>query len=225
MKVKPFKCIIESVFYVSAQRKKSNGETIPTYICNVTIKESGKGSAFEKNYHNLILYMNQEQFDNRVLEKGDEIQVNDAKWKPITTYYTSYSKKTIDKADKSKLKVSPDGRVYFIERVFSYKISVKNENWELIYKWYNLTYMKIANNAIKLPLISKQQFDLDIIDFVLEEKEFTGLKELDSTEQLVTCYHKNNKFADDTRKISVFMDPNEEFILRIEKIKEETSNE
>lgn len=221
MKVKPFKCIIESLAYVSS---KKNPEK-PIFICNVTVKESGRGSAFDKTQHNLILYLTQEQFDNKILEKGDEIQVNDAKWKQVITYYTSYNKKVIEKADKSKLKVDSNGKVYFTEKIFSYKIQVKNSNWELFCKWYDVTYLKIIGKDIKLPLMSKKQFNLDIIDFVLEEKEFSELKDLNLTNQTVVGYYKKNKFAEENRGIACYMDENEDFILRIMKLNNEAKNE
>lgn len=221
MKLKPFKCIIESLAYVSSTKNPQK----PIYICNVTVKESGKGSAFDKTQHNLILYLTQEQFENQILEKGDEIQVNDSKWKQIVTYYTSYSKAAIDKADKSKLKVDSNGKAYFSEKIFSYKIQVKNSNWELSCKWYDLTYLKIKDRNIKLPLMSKKQFDLDIIDFVLEEKEFRELKDLNLTQQIIIGYYKKNKFAEENRGIACYMDENEDFILRIMKLKDEAKNE
>lgn len=221
MKIKPFKCIIESLAYVSSTKNPQK----PIYICNVTVKESGKGSAFNKTQHNLILYLTQEQFDNKILEKGDEIQVNDSKWKQIVTYYTSYSKSVVDKADKSKLKVDSNGKAYFSEKIFSYKIQVKNSNWELSCKWYDLTYLKIKDRNIKLPLMSKKQFDLDIIDFVLEEKEFRELKDLNLTQQIIIGYYKKNKFAEETRGVACYMDENEDFILRIMKLKNEENNE
>ena len=73
--------------------------------------------------------------------------------------------------------------------------------------------------------MSKKQFDLDIIDFVLEEKEFRELKDLNLTQQIIMGYYKKNKFAEETRGIACYMDENEDFILRIMKLKNEENNE
>lgn len=220
MKIEPFNCLIENASYVEV--KKEDKESM--YCCNISFREMGRGCAFVKHSHNAILYMNKEQFENKLIEKGDFVKITNSKWRQIPVYYTSYNKEVINKTDKSKLKVDKDGKTFFSERIFSYKISIPADSWELLYKWYDLTYLMIGDSKIKLPLLNKGQFKDNQLDFILEEPEFAELQKYNNTQQTIIGYYKNKKYDSSTRQILVYMDENDNFVLRINKLEEDADN-
>lgn len=212
MKIQPFNAIIETLRYIEI-KKENQPET--KYSCYIGFKEGSKGNPKSKPTHHAWIELSKEEFDNKTLEKGDIIAIKEAKWNLNPVVYTSYSPKVLQTKNKSELKVDKEGKAYYSAKLNNYVVNVKRDQWEILYKWFDVCYLVIADTNIKLPLLGKKQFKDDEIDFILEVDEFETLKPYNGTLQKVTAFYKSVKFDNDDRNIFVKMDENENLTLKI----------
>lgn len=202
-----FVATVEKLQYASFENQnKFEKEKEPTmYVCNATISEVGRGLSRFKQYHNIAVYLTEEQFNeidsttkkHTYIEKGDRIKVlAGSKWQSTPFEYTSYNKKVIEKVDRSKLSVDANGKTYFSEKVFSYKIIAKKGDWEIERKWFDQNYCTIEKSRVKLPLLDKKQFQSKTLEFFLEPIEMRVIEDLHGEVVKVIAYSNGNKFAE-----------------------------
>lgn len=190
---------IESVKYKEFINKNKNNEEMRNYICNATIKEVGRGMAKSHQQHNVVFYLNEEDFTERIIEKGDRINIfAGAKWKSQLLEYKSFDEEKIKNADTSQIKIDDKGRRYLYFKCFAYKIECRDENsWSFNTKWYDQNYCTIINTGVKLPLEDKKQFEInDKLDFFLDPPEMRIINKLNGTVFKVIAYSNKNKFAE-----------------------------
>lgn len=212
MKIQPFNAIIETLRYVEI-KKENQPET--KYSCYIGFKEVSKGNPKSKPTHHAWIELSKEEFNNKTLEKGDIIAIKEAKWNLSQVVYTSYSPKVLQTKNKSELKVDKEGKAYYSAKLNNYVVNAKRDQWEILYKWFDVCYLVIADTNIKLPLLGKKQFKDDEIDFILEVDEFEALKQYNATLQKVSAFYKSVKFDNDDRNIFVKIDENENLTLKI----------
>lgn len=202
-----FVATIEKLQYASFENQnKFEKENEPImYVCNATISEVGRGLSRFKQYHNIALYLTKEQFEeldgetkkHTFIEKGDRIRVlAGSKWQSTPFEYTSYNKSVIEKVDRSKLSVDANGKTYFSEKVFSYKIIAKKGDWEMERKWYDQNFCTIAKSRVKLPLTDKKQFQSKTLEFFLEPMEMRAIEDLHGEVVKLIAYSNGNKFGE-----------------------------
>jgi hypothetical protein len=199
--------IVTRLQYATFENKKNfQKETDPVmYVCNVTVEEVGRDLSRFKQYHNLVLYLTEEEYNtideekntHCFIEKGDRIRINaGAKWQSHLFEYTSYKDSVIDKVDRSKLQVDKNGKVFFSEKVLAYKVVAKIGDWGIETKWYDQNYCTIPNSRVKLPLLNKAQFKETTLEFFLDPIELNILEDYDGQVVKLIAYSNGTKFAE-----------------------------
>ena len=207
-KILGFYAEIISVKYLKIENKiKQNKDFEPEiYICNANIKELGRGLAKSHQYHQVQFQLNRQDFDDKILEKGDRVQIMDnATWYPQGKMeYKTYDAKKIEKYDKSQLFIDEKGRTYAKTTAYPYIIKVKPEQFKVTTKWYDQNYCCIKSSRVKLPLDSKKQFQTENeFNFFLDEEEYQKLCNYHGCTAFVVAYHCGNKF--DEKEMSVVL--------------------
>jgi len=220
-KILGFKADIINVKYVKYENKNEKIKAVDPliYVCNAQIKEIGQGLANASRYHQVQIYLTEEDFNNRALEKGDRIQILDgATWVPVgKTDYITYAPAKIATYDKSQLKVDDKGRTYAKTTIYPYTIRVKADQFKILYKWYDKNYCTITESRIKLPLESFFQFKKDKeIAFFLDEDEYNKLLPYNGEIVNVICYSTGQRKAE--KQMETFMafdETNNAYILTL----------
>lgn len=207
-----FVAVIEQVKYKEFENKnKKEKEKEPTlFLCNATISEVGRGMSKFKSEHNVVFYLTEDQYTERVIEKGDRVNIlAGCKWQPQLLDYKSYDQNKIKEADKSQLKVDSSGKTHLHFKCFAYKIICKDENsWSMNAKWYDQNYCTILNTRVKLPLEDKKQFEAkNKLDFFLDPPEMEIIDKLNGQIVKVIAYSNKNKFSE--KEMSVYTERNE----------------
>lgn len=211
--------LVERLQYAKFENKKNfEKENDPImYVCNVTVSEIGRGLSRFKQYHNLVLYLTEEEFNqideetkkHSFLEKGDRVRINaGAKWQSHLFEYTSYKDSVVEKVDKSKLQVDKNGKVFFSEKVLAYKVVAKIGDWSIETKWYDQNYCTIPKSRVKLPLLDKKQFSEKSLEFFLEPIEMSIMEDYDGETTKVIAYSNGGKFAEKEMVVHTRVDKN-----------------
>lgn len=201
--------VVEQLRYAKFEKKKitNEDEEKEIYICNLVISEVGRGLSKFKQKHNVVLYLNEEQYNQidedsgakNFIEKGDRIEIfAGAKWQSQELDYKSYDSNKIKNADKSQIKIDTKGKSYWHIKCYAYKIVCKSqETWKIKSKWYEQNYCTIFKTRVKLPLLQKTDFTKkEKIDFYLENFEMHLLKQFNGQTVRVIAYSNGNKFAE-----------------------------
>ena len=210
--IENFVAVIEQVKYKQFENKNKNtkDEEPILYLCNATISEVGRGMSRFKTEHNVCFYLTKEQFDEKIIEKSDRVNIlAGCKWQPQLLDYKTYDQNKIKEADKSQLKVDSAGKTYMQFKCFAYKIICKGEDsWSINAKWYDQNYCTIVNTKVKLPLESKKQFESkNELDFFLDPPEMDIISPLNGQIVKVIAYSNKNKFAE--KQMEVYTEKNE----------------
>lgn len=211
MKVSAFVGKVVSLSYKNFENKikTENIDETELYLCNVTVEEIGRGMSRYKTYHNILIYLNKEEFDERCIEKNDRIYIGDtAKWKSTKLEYNSYKPEVIKNANKSKLKTDDNGKTFYQDLVFAYKVVCKKNDWQMETKWYDQHYCTIKDSRLKLPLEDKKQFNNLVLEFYLDYDEIDLVKDFNGTVQTLLGYSNHNKMGE--KKVGVELVRDEE---------------
>ena len=207
-----FVAVIEQVKYKEFENKnsKKKDEEPTLFLCNATISEVGRGMSKFKQQHNVVFYLTEDQYTERIIEKGDRVNIlAGCKWQSQLLDYKSYDQEKIKAADKSQLKVDSGGKTHLQFKCFAYKIICKDENsWSMNAKWYDQNYCTILNTRVKLPLEDKKQFEAkNKLDFFLDPPEMEIIDKLNGQIVKVIAYSNKNKFSE--KEMSVYTEKNE----------------
>jgi len=190
-KILGFKGDLIKIFYTSFKNKSEFIEDDKIYICNVTMKEVGKGLTKSKLYHNASLQMTKVDWKKKLLEKGDRIEILDgAMWHPENVaIYTIRDKEKLKKCDKSQLSVDEKGYTVGNIYIYPYTLRCKTTQWKLISKFTNQNYCTIYGTRIKLPLENKIEFfNKKSLSWFLDKNEFDLLLQLHQKQVVVLDY-------------------------------------
>lgn len=234
MKILSFTCNVERIRYltIKSTMKQNEGELV--YVCNIYARETGRGYGRFKQYHNVIIYLTQEQFEKRdeetkiqnFIEKNDVLVIKDtAKWRNKLFTFNSWSPEKIKNAPKSMLKVDEKGNVYRQEVIHAYKVVCKDGDYEIKNKWYEKYYCTIKQSRIRLPLGEERQMKEPKLDWFLDTHEMTIMGQYNN-EVVEVLFYKNQGFYF-SREMSVKITSNAEngtnyLVLEDTTIKEET---
>ena len=200
-----FKGVVEKIKYTKLENKsqyKKDGDADFNYLCNITIAEVGKGMAKFPQRHNVVIYLTEKQFNavdeethaHNLIEKCDRINIlAGAKWKSKPLSYKSFSKDTIEKADKSQLKVDETGKTYWEMHAYAYTIHCKPEDWSMESKYYDQNYCTIKDSGVRLPLETKKSFDAQSLDWYLDDFERDKISPFNEQVCRVILYSNKNK--------------------------------
>jgi hypothetical protein len=223
-KILAFKGDISRVHYSSFENKSSFSEEPIIYLCNVTIREVGRGLARAKFYHNASLQMIKEEWDKKLLEKGDRIEILDnATWHADTPVeYTVRNKEKLKKLNKSVLQKDKNG--YTVGKMYAYPYSIrcKPNQWRMICKFTEQNYCTIFGSSIKLPLNSKVQFlNENELSWYIDKNEFETLLPLQDEQVRVISYSTNQKKAEKIMLVTLQEETEiEQYYLKLNEIKE-----
>lgn len=223
MKIQSFKADIVTTKYVKFENKSAftKEENPEMFVCNVVINEVGRGLSKFKVQHQATLMMTPEQWEAKVIEKGDRIEFSDnATFKPDRSVeFKTYDPEKIKNYDKSQLKVDEQGKVYASSKVFPYSLRAKVGDWSLVGKYYDLNYFTIKNSGVKLPLENKEQFEQDEpFEFVLDQNEADAIAQFNGQTVLVIAYSNMNKFADKEMTVSLKRDEAGAYVLKLTQV-------
>ena len=200
-----FKGVVEKIKYTKLENNnkyKKDGDADFNYLCNITIAEVGKGMAKFPQRHNVVIYLTEEQFNavdeethaHNLIEKGDRINIlAGAKWKCKPLSYKSFSKETIEKADKSQLKVDETGKAYWEMHAYAYAIHCKETDWSMESKYYDQNYCTIKGSGVRLPIETKKSFDAQSLDWYLDDFERDKILPFNEQVCRVILYSNKNK--------------------------------
>lgn len=206
MKVSQFTCQVEKLGYKKVENKVSakKEEEPMLFLCNATVSEIGRGLGRFKTYHNIMFVLNEQEFNERCIEKNDRIIIMPtAKWKSTKLEYKSYNPEMINKADKSKLKTDEKGKTYYEDVVFAYRVQCKKNDWQIETKWYDQYYCTIKDSRVKLPLEEKKQFSNNMLEFYLDDDEVSKIEPFNKKVCTLIGYANGGKF--DEKQINVEM--------------------
>ena len=230
-KILSFKADVSSVKYSSFENKNAQTkETEPTiYVCNAQIREVGQGLAKSFRNHQLQIFLSKEEFDNKIIEKGDRLLIKDkATWFPMGKVdYITYDPKKIEKHDKSELQLDSQGRTYAKTTIYPYIIRVKEGQFKINCKWFDKDYCTVVSSRIKLPLDSQNQFEKeDELAFYLDKDEYDKLEPLSTQNVQVISYHYNQKKNEKTMELfTMFDEQNNAYILSLKAIDKENNQQ
>lgn len=229
-KILSFKADVSNVKYSSFENKNpQTKETDPMiYVCNAQIKEVGQGLSKSFRNHQAQIFLSKEDFDNKIIEKGDRILIKDnATWYPMGKVdYITYDPKKIEKHDKSELQIDSKGRTYAKTTIFPYVIRVKKDQFKIDCKWFDKDYCTVVSSRIKLPLEDQKQFEKETeLAFYLEKEEFERLEPLNTENVQVISYHYNQKKKEKTMELFAMFDKeNNAYILSLKDVTKESQN-
>lgn len=207
MNIQPFVCTVERLAYATFDNKMKKNEEPILYVCNATVAEVGRGLAKFKAYHNVLFYLSEEEYKDKVIEKGDRIDIaGTSKWKSSELEYRSYKPSLIKKADKSKLITDDKGKTCYKDTVYAYKIHCKENDWAINAKWYDQNYCTIKESGIKLPLETKKQFENKTLEFYLDKDEYDKLLKYADSVQLLIAYSNKSKYNEKQAQITLSYD-------------------
>lgn len=213
-----FVVVIDKLKYTKFENQnKFTKENEPeVFTCNAVVYEVGRGMARYKQFHQVVFYLTEQEYNEQVIEKGDRINIlAGAKWKSSLLQYKSYNKETIEKANKTYLKVDDKGKVYYSEYVYAYKIHAEKGMWSINCKIWDQNYCTIKESGVKLPLENKSHFNETSLDWIIEDDEFEKLKQYATQSVTVIAYSNKAKFAEKNMQctIKILPENNTKYLL------------
>ena len=111
MKTQPFNAYIKSIQYRSVENKQSTGEPMLYYAqCNLLECKQGKQN---RTFHNAMIFLTKEQFDNQELKVMDKIHITEnAQWINKYMSLNVYDEKKLKEFDESRLLKDNNGKTY-----------------------------------------------------------------------------------------------------------------
>ena len=188
MKTQPFNAYIKSIQYKSVESKKNTGEPTLYYAQCVLIEcKLGKQN---RTYHNAVIYLTQEQFDNRELAVMDKIRVKEsAQWVNKYLSLNIYDEKKLKEFDESKLMKDAKGRTYGIARFYAYSLKLKTTDWSFVERAAESCYIQVAK-GVKC-FIDETMLNDDSYCFFFGKDTYNKLVDINMQEIDMNCYLHN----------------------------------
>lgn len=208
-KILGFKADVISMTYQQFETKQQKQDEDPIiYVCRANVKETGQGMSKAKWYHNISLYLSKDEFDDKIIEVGDRLEISDrAKWRPLKKVeIRTYNPEKLKKSDKSKLKVDEKGRTYASNPVFPYEIKAKIGDWKIDSKMGDRDFCIIAGTTLKLPITEKETYEATAIDYFLDENENDAIASYNGQNVTIKFYKGNVKQGEKTMHVTIKFD-------------------
>lgn len=206
MKIQPFLGKIDKIQYKTFKSNSNEGQELYACLCNII--EIGKGLAKYKRFHNALLYLSIQQYNEKYLEKGDIINFKEnCQWKSYPFTFRSYNPNIIKNKDKSLLKIDNNGKTYYEESAYAYKIVCKEGSWDLKEKYYEKIYCTITRSGLKLPLETKNDFfNQDNLKYFLDIQEMQKISKYDGMVETICAYNGSKKLGEKKMTIKLTQD-------------------
>lgn len=181
IETKPFKVKIKKVKYYEYESKsKFVSEVQKIASCNCLIMKAGKES-HNKSYCNVSLYLTDEEYEKKVIEKNDIIQLTDKiTWevkKGVT--FKTYNSEKLKFANAKDIHTDSNGKKYTEEFLYPYVIKAKIGTWKM-YEKYDEYYLAKVGNAKKIELVFDDESELTDFKanaYYIEQDEYECLEQ------------------------------------------------
>lgn len=193
MKTQPFNAYIKSLQYKMLESTNPHIEPI-RYAIQANLLEIRRGSARgQKLFHNAIIFISKEQFDNQELSVMDKISIGEnAQW--VSKYHSLsiYDENKLKEYHKSQLKKDTNGKTYAKINFYAYTLKVKEEDWKIVEKADEVCYIQCGKTKF---YIDETEMENDVYCFFFDKDVFDKIQENNMQTFEMNCYlHKQKKW-------------------------------
>ena len=188
MKTQPFNAYIKSIQYRSVENKQSTGEPMLYYAqCNLLECKQGKQN---RTFHNAMIFLTKEQFDNQELKVMDKIHITEnAQWINKYMSLNVYDEKKLKEFDESRLLKDNNGKTYGKVHFYAYSLKVKHADWSFVERAAESCYIQVAK-GVKY-FIDETMLNDDSYCFFFGKDTYDKLVDVNMQEIDMNCYLHN----------------------------------
>ena len=198
LQTEPFKIKIKKIKYFEFESKNKYAPP-KSWIanCNCLIVKGGKESK-NKSFCNAQIYLTEQEYNDKILEKNDIILLNDKiTWevkKGIS--FKTYKPEKLKDINAQDIKKDANGKPYAEDFIYPYIIKAKQDTWKIFEKNDEYFIANVGNeNKLKLSFDTKKEIeDFSDGDFYLSKEEY---------DMLVADNHSAVKFCGYAHKVQI----------------------
>lgn len=186
MKIYGFKAKIKRIEYKKTENKRrvDENDDDEIYYAQALIAEIQRGKSRFETRHNISLYLTREQYEDKILDAGDIIRIEDGvRFSPTLINFNTYDAEKLKNVPAKQLKTDVAGRAYLPQKAFAYHIVAPCDSWSLVTKFTDIFYwqfgpLKIPMNDGETAEECEQEFrDTTEYAFYLSDEEYEKVKE------------------------------------------------
>lgn len=213
MKTQPFRAYIKQLQYNTYEFDTKLGHQVQYYI-QANLLEIKQGRFAQKTYHTAMIYITEEQYNNRELNVMDKIEINEnAQW--INSYFSLniYDKKKLEEYDSSRLLRDDKGRTYAKVHFNAYTLKVKPEDWKLIERADQACYIQCGK--VKF-YIDETQVNDETYCFFFDQDTYDKIVENNMQVIDMICYlHRQIKWKNPIELQTAFDDSSSRYFANL----------
>ena len=206
MKTQSFKAYIYKIKYSKVENENPHFDPV-SYRANVSLLECKKGKA-RRTYHNAVIYLTEQQFNEQSLGVMDKIEIKDtADWKSKYFSLNIYDQEKLKQMSDSQLLQDVNGRTYARANFYAYTLHAKIGDWTLLEKGDECCYIQCGK--VKF-YIAEHQVDEPAYCFFFDVDTFDKIVDINMQTVPMNCYlHKQKKWQKQIEVQSAY-DPDSE---------------
>lgn len=213
MKTQPFNAYIKSIQYKSMENKRTSGEPMLYYAqCNLLECKQGKQN---RTFHNAMIFLTKEQFDNQELKVMDKIHITEnAQWINKYMSLNVYDEKKLKEFDESRLLKDNNGKTYGKVHFYAYSLKVKPADWSFVERAAESCYIQVVK-GVKC-FIDETMLNDDSYCFFFGKDTYDKLVDINMQEIDMNCYLHNKTMWKKRIEIqTAFDDTSERFFANL----------
>ncbi|MCK9575994.1 MAG: hypothetical protein M0R51_08620 [Clostridia bacterium] len=228
MKIQPTTVSLKKQLeYLQAEGKGKYSDPI-VYYARGEIYEITKGRSRFKTYHNAVFYMTKEEWDQKIIEIGDRIQLSDkVKFSPHRIRYATYNAEKLKKVDSSLIKQDKNNKPYSEKYAYVYHILAKKGTYTIVEKASENMFYKLGglNIYIDFDTIGTDKDEWNGTNVLrLDKNEYNMIKNLVGVKTKITCYLHKQKYGNKIVMINIKPEPNiNKYLCEIVKLEDDVN--
>lgn len=184
MKICGFNAKIKTLEYKEIEPNPHAKNKDLKYVAQCQIIEIKRGRNIRKTMHNAGLFLTKEQFDAKILDIGDVVEICDGvNFACNQIMFNVYDAEKIKAFPASRVKTDKNGTPYVPQRAFAYTVRAAEGQWHLKAKFTELYYWQFGK--IKIPMndgITEKECEDEFrnqtsYEFYLTKDEYEKVKE------------------------------------------------
>lgn len=196
MRTQKFTAYIKKLQYkkIENENPKKFQEPVIYYIQATLLEiKLGMNHAKKSFINNAMLYITEEQYNNKELQVGDKIEISDkAQWIPNSYSLNIYDKNKLEEMDSSRLMKDEKGRSYAKVTFDAYSLKCKIGDWKVIEKADEICYIQCGK--VKF-YITEDMINYDTYCFFFDKDIYDKIVENNLKEIEMNCYlHKQKRW-------------------------------
>ena len=198
MKVKEFKARIKTIEYKEFDAKSNRSEGDKVYAAQCVICETHQGKQNYEIRHNCSFYMTKEDYENKTLEVGDIVKIDEGvTFMPTLVSFNIYDEKKLKEIPANKIRTDDKGRAYCPNKAFAYRLCAKPGKWHIDKKASEMYYWQLGRLKIYMSGDENQTAEEEMLNepsyaFYIDVDEYERVKDFDGKDDVVMNGHKFN---------------------------------